>query len=253
MIGEAASRSSLELPGPPARAAAGRRRDRHAGGAAGDERTARSTCAGRPSTCRRSSTSGTRARRGGDGGRQPALRRRLAGRQAARSPGRARVGQVPMIYSHTRSRTSRRTRRSATGTRRARRCSRSATASATRRFDVRRPGRRPRRDRGRRDRRRCRWTSPTPATAQADEVVQLYIHQRHGTASRPVRELKGFERITLGGRGVAHASTSRSGPASCATGTRPSRDWVVDASTFDVWVGGDSTAQLATTFEVAKG
>ena len=31
----------------------------------------------------------------------------------------------------------------------------------------------------------------------ADEVVQLYIHQRHGTASRPVRELKGFERITL--------------------------------------------------------
>ena len=26
----------------------------------------------------------------------------------------------------------------------------------------------------------------------ADEVVQLYIHQRHGSASRPVRELKGF-------------------------------------------------------------
>ena len=28
------------------------------------------------------------------------------------------------------------------------------------------------------------------------------------------------------------------------------RDWVTDASTFDVWVGGDSTAQLSTTFEV---
>ena len=26
----------------------------------------------------------------------------------------------------------------------------------------------------------------------ADEVVQLYIHQRHGSAARPVRELKGF-------------------------------------------------------------
>ena len=30
-----------------------------------------------------------------------------------------------------------------------------------------------------------------------DEVVQLYTHQRSGSASRPVRELKGFRRITL--------------------------------------------------------
>ena len=38
MIGEAASRSSLELPGPPAGAAASRRRDRYAGRVAGHER-----------------------------------------------------------------------------------------------------------------------------------------------------------------------------------------------------------------------
>src|SRR6202166_4592177 len=31
----------------------------------------------------------------------------------------------------------------------------------------------------------------------ADEVVQLYLHQRFGSASRPVRELKGFRRVTL--------------------------------------------------------
>src|ERR1700754_2329768 len=31
----------------------------------------------------------------------------------------------------------------------------------------------------------------------ADEVVQLYLHQRYGTASRPVRELKGFRRVAL--------------------------------------------------------
>ena len=30
-----------------------------------------------------------------------------------------------------------------------------------------------------------------------DEVVQLYVHQRYGSDSRPVRELKGFERVTL--------------------------------------------------------
>ena len=35
------------------------------------------------------------------------------------------------------------------------------------------------------------------ADREADEVVQLYIHQRHGSASRPVRELKGFSRVTL--------------------------------------------------------
>jgi len=31
------------------------------------------------------------------------------------------------------------------------------------------------------------------------------------------------------------------------------RDWVVDAATFDVWVGGDSTAERATTFTVTGG
>ncbi len=30
-----------------------------------------------------------------------------------------------------------------------------------------------------------------------DEVVQLYIHQKAGSDSRPMRELKGFERLTL--------------------------------------------------------
>ena len=55
---------------------------------------------------------------------------------------------------------------------------------------------------------------------EADEVVQLYIHQRHGSASRPVRELKGFERVSARGRGDAHGRRSRSGRPSCATGTR---------------------------------
>jgi hypothetical protein len=30
-----------------------------------------------------------------------------------------------------------------------------------------------------------------------DVVAQIYIHQRYGSASRPVRELKGFERVLL--------------------------------------------------------
>ena len=83
----------------------------------------------------------------------------------------------------------------------------------------------------------------------ADEVVQLYIHQRYGTAARPVRELKGFQRITL------QAGESRSvefpvGPDDRRYWNAAVKDWVIDAAQFDVWVGGDCTAELSGTFEV---
>jgi beta-glucosidase len=83
----------------------------------------------------------------------------------------------------------------------------------------------------------------------ADEVVQLYIHQRHGSASRPVRELKGFERIALAA-GESRTVSFTLGPAELRHWNAAARDWVIDASTFDVWVGGDSTADRSTTFEV---
>jgi beta-glucosidase len=84
---------------------------------------------------------------------------------------------------------------------------------------------------------------------EADEVVQLYLHQRHGTASRPVRELKGFQRITLAG-GESRTVSFPVGPDQRRYWNAAARDWVTDASTFDVWVGGDSTAELAGTFAV---
>jgi beta-glucosidase len=86
---------------------------------------------------------------------------------------------------------------------------------------------------------------------EADEVVQLYIHQRHGSASRPVRELKGFQRVTLGA-GESRTLQFSLGPNERRYWNAAVRDWVIDRSTFDVWVGGDSTAQLATSFEVTK-
>jgi beta-glucosidase len=84
---------------------------------------------------------------------------------------------------------------------------------------------------------------------EADEVVQLYIHQRYGSASRPVRELKGFQRISLAA-GESRTLQFPLGRAELSYWNAAARDWVVDASTFDVWVGGDSTAELATTFQV---
>ena len=86
----------------------------------------------------------------------------------------------------------------------------------------------------------------------ADEVAQLYISQRYGSASRPVRELKGFQRISLAA-GASRTLQFLLGPAELRYWNAAERDWVIDPSTFDVWVGGDSAAELGTTFEVTKG
>jgi beta-glucosidase len=88
-------------------------------------------------------------------------------------------------------------------------------------------------------------------TRDADEVAQLYIHQRYGSASRPVRELKGFQRISLAA-GESRTLQFTLGPAELRYWNAAVRDWVLDASTFDLWVGGDSTAELSTTFEVTN-
>jgi beta-glucosidase len=80
-----------------------------------------------------------------------------------------------------------------------------------------------------------------------DEVVQLYLHQRSGSASRPVRELKGFERITLA-PGEKKTVRFALGPNALRYWSVARRDWVRDAAEFDVWAGSDSTASLHATF-----
>ena len=82
---------------------------------------------------------------------------------------------------------------------------------------------------------------------EAAEVVQLYLHQRHGTASRPVCELKGFQRVTLAPQ-ASQQVQFKIGPERRRYWSTTERDWVLDTSIFDIWVGGDSTAQLTTTF-----
>jgi beta-glucosidase len=81
----------------------------------------------------------------------------------------------------------------------------------------------------------------------ADEVVQLYLHQRHGSASRPVRELKGFRRVHVEA-GASRTVDFRIGPDERRYWSAAARDFVLEASTFDIWVGGDSTAGLTATF-----
>ena len=84
-----------------------------------------------------------------------------------------------------------------------------------------------------------------------DEVAQLYMHLRSGTSSRPVRELKGFQRVSLE-PGETQSLSFTLGPDELRYWNAAARDWVQDAATFDVWVGGDSTAELHATFEVTQ-
>jgi beta-glucosidase len=82
-----------------------------------------------------------------------------------------------------------------------------------------------------------------------DEVVQLYIHQRYGRASRPIRELKGFERISLGA-GEKKTVRFLLGKDEFSYWSGQAKDWVQDASIFDLWAGSDSAAALHASFEI---
>lgn len=86
---------------------------------------------------------------------------------------------------------------------------------------------------------------------QTDEVIQLYLHQRNGSAIRPVRELKGFRRISLGA-GETNTVRFEVGPRERQYRNAAARHWVLDPSILDVWVGSDSTAEPTTTFEVTS-
>jgi beta-glucosidase len=84
-----------------------------------------------------------------------------------------------------------------------------------------------------------------------DEVVQLYIHQQAGSDSRPMRELKGFERLTLK-PGDTKTVAFHLGPAELGYWSTNAGKWVQEAETFDLWVGADSTASLHTTFKIVE-
>jgi beta-glucosidase len=84
-----------------------------------------------------------------------------------------------------------------------------------------------------------------------DEVAQLYLRQRYGSASRPSRELKGFQRVTLAA-GESRTLTFPVGPGELRYWNAATRDWVIDTTTIDVFAGGDSTAELTVSFTVGR-
>jgi beta-glucosidase len=84
-----------------------------------------------------------------------------------------------------------------------------------------------------------------------DEVVQLYIHQKAGSDSRPLRELKGFERVTLK-PSETKTITFSLGPAELSHWSTSAGKRVQDVEAFDIWVGSDSTATLHSDFKLVS-
>jgi beta-glucosidase len=83
---------------------------------------------------------------------------------------------------------------------------------------------------------------------EGTEVVQLYVHDRVAPTSRPVRELKGFERVTLAPG--EHKTVEFSVRANDLGSYDPDMHWIVPRSTYDVWVAPDSASGIQGTFEV---
>jgi len=83
---------------------------------------------------------------------------------------------------------------------------------------------------------------------EGTEVVQFYVHDRVAPTSRPVRELKGFERVTLapGEQKTVEFSVKVNDLGSYD----PEMHWIVPRSTYDVWVAPDSASGIQGTFEV---
>jgi len=80
-----------------------------------------------------------------------------------------------------------------------------------------------------------------------EEVVQLYVRDDVASVAQPVRALKAFRRVALR-PGETRTVTFKLGPSSFALYDRQMRH-VVEPGTFTVYVGTDSNAALSSRFE----
>ena len=83
---------------------------------------------------------------------------------------------------------------------------------------------------------------------EGTEVVQLYVHDRVAPTSRPVRELKGFQRVTLAPG--EHKAVEFTVQAHDLGSYDPQMHWMVPSGTYDIWVAPNAVSGVAGTFEV---
>jgi len=97
---------------------------------------------------------------------------------------------------------------------------------------------------------RVKVTVKNTGEYEGEEVVQLYIRDVHGTTTRPVRELRGFEKVLLApgaSKEVSFILTEEE--LSCYN---QELDWVLEPGLFHVMVGGNSRDVQKVEFNVKE-
>lgn len=87
-------------------------------------------------------------------------------------------------------------------------------------------------------------------TRAAEEVVQLYVRDLVGNVTRPVKELKGFQRLRLN-PGEHREVAFELAPGALAFYGRDMQ-LITEPGDFHVWIGGSSDADLMATFALTE-
>lgn len=85
---------------------------------------------------------------------------------------------------------------------------------------------------------------------EAEELVQLYIHDRAASVTRPIRQLKGFKRVTLApgaSERVAFTLTRAD-----LTFVGPDLTWIAEPGRFTVWIAPSAETGVEGEFELLK-
>lgn len=95
----------------------------------------------------------------------------------------------------------------------------------------------------------CQVNLTNTGKVEGKETVQLYIRQLHAQAARPIKELKGFEQVTLKpgeSNEIIFTLTDKE-----LGYYLPSGEWAVDeGASFEVFVGSDSNTQNKSIFNL---
>ena len=83
---------------------------------------------------------------------------------------------------------------------------------------------------------------------QGDEIVQIYVRDQTASVTRPIKELKGFERVTLA-PGETRTVRILLGPDAFSLWNLDMEE-VVEPGLFDIMVGPDSETLQAVTLEI---
>jgi beta-glucosidase len=94
----------------------------------------------------------------------------------------------------------------------------------------------------------ARFTLTNTGVRAGKAVPQLYTRQLAASRSRPLRELKAFDKLQLA-PGESRSVTLQV-PVNELGFHQPDGRYKVEPGTFQLWVGQDSAAELTTTFQV---